>query len=169
MTNIFLGNVQVDVNHLGSPHDMVVRSSDSKPDLAAWTKLSKVSQKNGSPLIAQINHPGRQSPAGAGKRGYFGKTIAPSAIPLNLGNDILAGAIRALTFGSPREMTISEIDTVVKQFVETAKVMAKNGFAGVEIHGAHGYLLCTSHRFHLQNIDEKLTSSVFQPNSCLHM
>lgn len=131
----------MDVNHLGTAQDMVVKSYDSEEDLEAWKKLATVSQKHGAPAIVQINHPGRQSAPGAGKRGFFGKTIAPSAIPLNLGSGIIASAMRAFAFGTPREMTISDIETVVQQFVGTAKVMEKSGFAGIELHGAHGYLL----------------------------
>lgn len=38
-------------------------------------------------------------------------------------------------------MTISEIQVVRDQFVDTAILAAEAGFDGVEIHGAHGYLL----------------------------
>ena len=122
---------------------MAVRSFDGDEDLAAWRRLAETSQKNGTSTIVQINHPGRQSGPGAGKRGFFEKTIAPSAIPLNLGEGLLAKAVRALAFGTPREVTVQDIDTVVHQFANAAKLMSDSGFAGVELHGAHGYLLGT--------------------------
>ena len=46
-----------------------------------------------------------------------------------------------LTFPAPREMTQADIDTVTRQFVDAARLMADSGFSGVELHGAHGYLV----------------------------
>ncbi|KAL6793288.1 FMN-linked oxidoreductase [Trichoderma sp. SZMC 28013] len=140
--SVLTGNVQVDVRYLGSPADVSPNENvDREKILASWKKWAKASSKNGTPVIMQINHPGRQSPGGAGTRGYFEKSIAPSAIPLNIGNGILARLARSFVFGSPREMTLEDINRVVAQFAETAKLAAEAGFAGVELHGAHGYLL----------------------------
>lgn len=140
--SVLTGNVQVDVRYLGSPADVSPNENvDREKILASWKKWAKAASKNGTPVIMQINHPGRQSPGGAGTRGYFEKPIAPSAIPLNIGNGILARLARAFVFGSPREMTLEDIQRVVSQFAETAKLAAEAGFAGVELHGAHGYLL----------------------------
>jgi 2,4-dienoyl-CoA reductase-like NADH-dependent reductase (Old Yellow Enzyme family) len=38
-------------------------------------------------------------------------------------------------------MTVDEIHDVVMKFAETARLAADSGFAGIEIHAAHGYLL----------------------------
>lgn len=77
----------------------------------------------------QINHPGRQMPAGLGQ-----KTLAPSAIALDLG-------AQSKRFPVPREMTEVEIAEVERRFVKTALLAEAAGFTGVEIHAAHGYLL----------------------------
>lgn len=139
---VLTGNVQVDVRYLGSPNDVSPDEHiDREKILASWKKWAKASSKNGTPVIMQINHPGRQCPAGAGKRGFFEKSIAPSPIPLHLGDGILARLASAYVFGTPREMTIEDIKRVVAQFAETAKLAAEAGFAGVELHAAHGYLL----------------------------
>lgn len=50
-----------------------------------------------------------------------------------------------LSFPVPREMTQGDIDTVVRKFVDAARLMADSGFSGVELHGAHGYLLGMFH------------------------
>lgn len=140
--SVLTGNVQVDVRYLGSVSDMSPNENvDREKILASWKKWAKASSRNGTPVIMQINHPGRQSPAGSGTRGYFEKSIAPSPIPLHLGDGILARLATAFVFGSPREMTVDDIQRVVAQFAETAKLAAEAGFAGVELHGAHGYLL----------------------------
>jgi 2,4-dienoyl-CoA reductase-like NADH-dependent reductase (Old Yellow Enzyme family) len=95
----------------------------------------------------QICHPGRQSFRIAGKRGIFAATIAPSAIPLQMGDGLLDRLISRIAFPAPREMTQGDIDTVTRQFVDTARLMADAGFSGVELHGAHGYLIGTSRFF----------------------
>lgn len=109
--------------------------------LAAWKPWAAACKSNGAKAIVQINHPGRQSPLGAGTRSYFAKNIAPSPVPLYFGDGILAKAIPMILFGTPRAMTISDIRLLVEQFANTARLAAAAGFDGVEIHAAHGYLL----------------------------
>jgi 2,4-dienoyl-CoA reductase-like NADH-dependent reductase (Old Yellow Enzyme family) len=84
-------------------------------------------------------HPGRQSPLGAGNRGFFAKTAAPSAVKLNFGDNLIAWAAVSLLFGTPREMSLEEISGsggVIDQFVAAAKQSFEAGFKGVELHGA---------------------------------
>lgn len=38
-------------------------------------------------------------------------------------------------------MSRGEVEGVVGQFVDAARLMADAGFSGVELHGAHGYLI----------------------------
>lgn len=40
--------------------------------------------------------------------------------------------------GVPRAMTIEEIDEVVGMFINGAKVAKEAGFAGCQLHAAHG-------------------------------
>lgn len=80
------------------------------------------------------NHPGRQSPLGAVNRSFFAKTIAPSAIPLNLGDNWLASLARIILFGTPQEMTLARIDDVIAQFTRAARLALRAGFHGVEVH-----------------------------------
>lgn len=75
----------------------------------------------------QINHAGKQSPAVVNKT-----PLAPSAVPL-VGMD---GFINP-----PRELTADEINGLIQQFVQTAKIAEQAGFSGVQIHAAHGYLI----------------------------
>jgi len=41
-------------------------------------------------------------------------------------------------------MTYADINRVIAQFVNCARLLAHCGFSGIEIHAAHGYLLCES-------------------------
>lgn len=119
---------------MGSPGDVAVDSSiPREKTLTAWKVWAEACSQNGTKAIVQINHPGRQA--------SFTKSIAPSAVPLNLGPGILPWIVRSLIYGTPKEMTVDEIHDVVMKFAETARLAADAGFAGVEIHAAHGYLL----------------------------
>lgn len=140
---IMSGNVQVDVGHLGLPEDITVGDDAKTLDaqVAEWKKWASVVSKDGTPAIVQLNHPGRQSTLGAGNRGFFAKTMAPSVVPVNIGGGFIAKAMSALIFGSPREMTKEDIDRVVGKFAAGAKLAHDAGFAGIEVHAAHGYLL----------------------------
>ncbi|KAF7555154.1 hypothetical protein G7Z17_g2389 [Cylindrodendrum hubeiense] len=141
---ILTGNVQVDQRYLGDGHDTVIDATADLSEeqvLKAYTNLATVSRRAGTPSIVQLNHPGRQSPLGAGKRRLWSKTLAPSAIPLNIGSDMLSKILAGLIFGTPKEMTIADIDDVIQRFANGARIAAEAGFDGVQIHAAHGYLL----------------------------
>ncbi|RJN32437.1 bifunctional salicylyl-CoA 5-hydroxylase/oxidoreductase [Nesterenkonia natronophila] len=57
------------------------------------------------------------------------QTMGPSAVPYGPNNQV------------PREMTRSDMDKVVVQFVQAAQRAAEAGFDLLEVHAAHGYLL----------------------------
>lgn len=79
----------------------------------------------GPEVVLQIGHGGRQChPEATGRQ-----PVAPSAIPYKGGP-------------MPRELTLLEIIEIQDAFVEAARRAKQAGFDGVEIHGAHGYLLC---------------------------
>ncbi|KJK66066.1 OYElike2FMN [Aspergillus parasiticus SU-1] len=139
---LLTGNIQVDPRNLGNYYDLATRESAPREDqLNAWKQYAAACQEQGTPAIAQICHPGRQSPRGAGERGIFGTPIAPSPVPLKIGEGCAATILRNIAFGVPKEMTVSDIKQVVQQFVNSARFLAECGFAGVELHAAHGYLL----------------------------
>ncbi|PQE24954.1 hypothetical protein CJF32_00007309 [Rutstroemia sp. NJR-2017a WRK4] len=145
---IITGNVQVSSKYLGSAGDVTTlqhtSASPSDADKEIWRTWAATCQRGGAATVVQLCHAGRQSPLGAGDRGFFDKTVAPSAVPMNFGPSWLERAAVKLVFGTPRELTIEEIsgkDGVIDQFVSGAKQCFEAGFKGVELHGAHGYLL----------------------------
>jgi 2,4-dienoyl-CoA reductase-like NADH-dependent reductase (Old Yellow Enzyme family) len=58
-----------------------------------------------------------------------------------LGSGVTDWVASKLLFGTPREMTLAEIHEVIAQFATAAKLCHASGFAGVQIHAAHGFLL----------------------------
>lgn len=119
------GNVMVDSRYLGEPGNIVVENEDDLNALSQWASAGSL---NGSHIWMQINHPGKQSPRTISKH-----PIAPSAVPLS-------GSM-SKAFNSPREMTLSEVQDTIQRFINTALIAKKAGFTGVQIHGAHGYLV----------------------------
>ena len=99
----------------------------------AWRPVVRAIQKEGSMAIMQMFHCGRMAwpdinPAN--------RVIAPS--------DIAPKQINPLTgepYPVPDVMTQFDIDHVIVGFVETARGAIEAGFDGIEIHGAHGYLI----------------------------
>jgi 2,4-dienoyl-CoA reductase-like NADH-dependent reductase (Old Yellow Enzyme family) len=61
------------------------------------------------------------------------KTLAPSAIPLNLGDNWIAWIARTVIFGTPQAMTRDQIDVVIAQFARASKLAWQSGFKGVEL------------------------------------
>ncbi|KAF4333047.1 NADH oxidase [Fusarium beomiforme] len=139
---IMTGNVQIDEKFLGGPDDTAINASLSKEKVvAAYKGLATACRRAGTPAIMQINHPGRQSPLGAGKKAFWSKNLAPSPVPLNMGSDFVSKVATSVIFGTPKEMSLAEIETVIQRFANAARIAAAAGFDGVEIHAAHGYLL----------------------------
>jgi 2,4-dienoyl-CoA reductase-like NADH-dependent reductase (Old Yellow Enzyme family) len=129
----------VDERFCGAPGDLVIGEAAPKEK---WERYAASIKADGAPAIAQINHPGRQAPGNSGgTRSFWDKAIAPSAIPLNIGDSLIAKVARAVLFGTPKEMTTEDIQTTIRQFANTSAFLASAGFDGVELHGAHGYLI----------------------------
>lgn len=139
---IITGQVQVDLRYLSVPGDVVSHSrSLDKPHLDKWKEWASIAKQNGTPTIVQLAHPGRMSPAGAGIRPAGQPTLCPSSVPLKLRDSSLNKLALNKLLGTPKEMTLEGIDDVVDVFKHAAKVSVAAGFDGVQIHGAHGFLV----------------------------
>lgn len=119
------GNVMVDRKALGEPKNVVL---DEHSDLGAFSRWAAAGTQQGTSLWMQLNHPGKQTPAFLSR-----EPLAPSAVPLGKGLEKV--------FNTPREMTEAEILDVIEKFGVSAGLAKKTGFSGVQIHGAHGYLV----------------------------
>ena len=104
-------------------HNVVVEDEKYLSDLTRWATAC---QKNGSHLWMQINHPGRQAPK-------FNKEVVSAS---NVILPIMKGM-----FKEPRPLEEAEIWEIIEGFGRTALIAQKAGFKGVQIHGAHGYLV----------------------------
>lgn len=119
------GNVMIDRRALGEPGNVVVEDERDLSQLRDWAQAGTAYD---TPLWMQINHPGKQA-----IRGLNAENVAPSAVPFR--TDM------ARLFPTPRALTGGEIDNLIERYANTARIAKKAGFSGVQIHGAHGYLV----------------------------
>jgi 2,4-dienoyl-CoA reductase-like NADH-dependent reductase (Old Yellow Enzyme family)/thioredoxin reductase len=94
--------------------------------IPSHSELPKRVHKYGATILAQIYHCGRQTNSKV-IEGY--KTRSSSAIMCPFGDEI------------PVPFTTEEVKEMVGKYGDTALRAKKCGFDGVEIHGAHGYLI----------------------------
>lgn len=116
------GNVMMDSKALNEPRNVVVEDEKHLAEIKEWAEIS---QKNGSHLWMQINHPGRQSPK------FNKEVVSASDVQLPMKS----------MFPKPRPMTENEIWKCIDGFGDCALIAKKAGWKGVQIHGAHGYLV----------------------------
>jgi len=101
--------------------------------IEAWKPVVQAIQAEGAVAIMQMFHCGRVAwpeinPAG--------RIIAPSSLaPREINH------FTGQPYPVPDAMSRFDIDHVILGFVETARGAIASGFDGVEIHGAHGYLI----------------------------
>ncbi|EJL6139413.1 NADH-dependent flavin oxidoreductase [Escherichia coli] len=94
-------------------------------------KLAAAAQSGGAPAILQIFHAGNKA--------------IPELVP---NNDVISASASSVKSGDfmkrvvqSREMTENEIQETIRAFGDVTKRAIKAGFDGIELHGAHGFLL----------------------------
>jgi len=121
------GNIIVDKDHLERPGNVVVEAepdTDMKARLASWAKAAT---RNGNHFWAQISHGGRQTQ----------KLVNPHP---KSSSDVQL-ALPGGQFAKPTPLTKAEIDDLVNRWAIVSRACKEAGFTGVQVHGAHGYLV----------------------------
>ncbi|MGW6153708.1 NADH:flavin oxidoreductase [Streptomyces sp. NPDC055144] len=96
--------------------------------LAGWAKVAEDVHSAGGTIVPQLWHIGMVRQQG---KPPFAE--APAVGPSGLRIDGTEGTGKAMTQG--------DLDDVIGAFAQAAKDAERIGFDGVEVHGAHGYLL----------------------------
>jgi 2,4-dienoyl-CoA reductase-like NADH-dependent reductase (Old Yellow Enzyme family) len=111
------GNVAIDVTHPPSV------DAQARQRLRNWAHAGTAA---GNHLWMQISHAGRQSARYATRQ-----PLGPSAVQLNMLG----------TYARPRALREDEILDFIARFAQVAAIARECGFTGVQVHGAHGYLI----------------------------
>ena len=90
--------------------------------LPGLRRLAEGLNTTGTVSYVQLHHAGNRTPAGL------------------TGDDIVSASDDPST--GARAMSTAEVEDTVRDFVEGAVRSQQAGFHGVELHGAHGYLIC---------------------------
>lgn len=122
---LLTGNVMIDRRALGEPGNVVI---ENDADLALLRQWARAATDQGAAIWVQLNHPGKQA-----TKGLNASTLAPSAVPFRKDMQSM--------FETPRAASSEEIEDIIKRFGRTAAICKEAGFSGVQIHGAHGYLV----------------------------
>ena len=118
-----------------SPRCLILQTDEQEAALAQLVR----NIKDIAPIVPvlQLGHAGRKASCDVpwetgsclSQEAGGWQTVAPSAEPMNTQDT------------QPLPLTLEEIDTVKKQFAASALRAKRAGFAGIELHAAHGYLL----------------------------
>lgn len=127
---LLTGNVMVEHRVLERPGNVAIdptfRPSVDDEARARLRRWAAAGTRGGNHLWMQISHAGRQSP-----RYVTRQPVAPSDVQLDLmGN-----------YARPRALREDEITELVERFGRVAAIARETGFTGVQVHGAHGYLI----------------------------
>ena len=118
---IITGHMYVHPSGKAHPEMTGIYSDELVPDLA---ELADAVHQEGGRVAVQINHGGMQCPPDV-----VANTIAPSAVD-------------APFLQRPaREMSTGEIQMLIDAYAQASRRVKEAGFDGVQIHGAHGYLV----------------------------
>lgn len=106
----------------GEPCQLAARSG---ADIQGLGRMVDAVRKYGARIFIQLHHPGRQGHAEVGGE----QPVSASAVE------------NPITGEAPRALTLPEIGTIQQAFIRGARLAQMAGADGVELHGAHGYLI----------------------------
>ena len=106
----------------GEPCQLAARNGG---DLQGLERLIDTVHNYGTRMFVQLHHPGRQGSVFCGGE----QPVSASAVESPVNGE------------APRALTIPEIEKIEQAFVTGARIAQMAGADGVELHGAHGYLI----------------------------
>ncbi|KAL9111800.1 MAG: hypothetical protein Q9227_003859 [Pyrenula ochraceoflavens] len=127
---ILTGNTMIFPDQLEAPGNPIIPSDApfEGKRFDAFKELCAQSKKHGSLCVGQISHPGRQT----------ADFLQPDPVSAS---DIKLDQRMGMEFAKPHPASKQEIETIKAAFVHSAEYLYAAGYDGIELHGAHGYLL----------------------------
>jgi 2,4-dienoyl-CoA reductase-like NADH-dependent reductase (Old Yellow Enzyme family) len=128
---ILTGNIMIDYEQLEAAGNPIIPqdATFSGERFEAFQELGAQARKHGMLCVGQVSHPGRQVES----------RIQPN--PISASDVQLEGDVMGMRFAKPHAASQEEINNVIDGFTHAAEFLHKAGYDGIELHGAHGYLL----------------------------
>ncbi len=128
---ILTGNIMIDYDQLEAKGNPIIPpgAKFEGERFEAFKALAEESKKHGSLIVGQVSHPGRQVTSGI------------NSDPVSASDVQLEGNIMGMTFSKPHTASTEEIHKIIDGFAHAAEYLHKAGYDGIQLHGAHGYLL----------------------------
>lgn len=105
--------------------------------VAGWKTVTDAVHAKGGTMVVQLWHTGRVSHTSFQQDGAA--PVAPSAIRANTKTFVAGQGF--VDVSMPRALSLAEIPGIIGDFRSASRRAIEDGFDGVEIHAAHGYLL----------------------------
>lgn len=102
-----------------------------------WRRVTDAVHARGGVIVLQLWHTGRISHTSFQTDGAA--PVGPSAIRANA--KTFLGESGFMAVSTPRALALQEMPGIVEDFHHATRCAKEAGFDGVEVHGAHGYLL----------------------------
>ncbi len=131
MGAILTGNTMIAYDQLEAPGNPIIPPDApfSGERFEAFKQQGAEAKKHGSLIIGQISHPGRQT------------EIRLQPNPVSASDVQLEGEVMGMKFAKPHPASEEEIKQIIHGFTHAAEYLHKAGYDGIQLHGAHGYLL----------------------------
>ncbi|KAB5589057.1 hypothetical protein CTheo_7499 [Ceratobasidium theobromae] len=127
---IVTGNVMVHPEHLEAAGNAILYAPHETPErIEQFRRIADAGKAHGSLVVMQLSHAGRQVP------------LAVNPNPVGASDVQLGFSSMGQNYGKPTPLTREGIKEIVEQFAYAAEVAYQTGFDGVQMHGAHGYLI----------------------------
>jgi 2,4-dienoyl-CoA reductase-like NADH-dependent reductase (Old Yellow Enzyme family) len=118
---LITGNACIDEAQLEGPGNVFISNRTRPQAFEDWVKAARTWN---TPMLLQLVHPGALA--------LGPEPVSPSGVWI----ERMRGH-----FARPRALQAKEIRTIIAKFAHAAEFARETGFAGIEIHAAHGFLL----------------------------
>lgn len=117
------------INHPAAAQGLGRPNFHGEAALRGWSQVVEAVHQAGGKIIPQLWHVGMARQINGENPNADILPVGPSGIDVGSGGKVTEA------------MTIAEIDQIIKAFAEAASNAKRLGFDGIELHGAHGYLI----------------------------
>jgi len=128
---ILSGNIMFEYDHLEAAGNPIIpRGAPYEGErFERFKEMGAAAKAHGSLAVGQVSHPGRQVESRIQKN------------PVSASDVQLEGDIMGMKFAKPHAASEQEIAQFIEGWAHSAEYLEKAGWDGIQLHGAHGYLL----------------------------